>query len=69
MNTDAITRDRLEEWRQVLRSAKATPVLMVAVGHEEREGELHVLVPEDLEMPYVRAFLRAALDELRHRDH
>lgn len=42
-----IVRDRLERWGRVCRRAHATPALLLAVGHDGREGELSVCVPDD----------------------
>jgi hypothetical protein len=64
VQTSRITRERLDEWAETLDQAHATPMLMVAVGHDEQVGEMHVIVPDGVDRDQVKIFLRAALREL-----
>jgi hypothetical protein len=43
---EQITRERLMEWLQGCVRAHATPVVLIAVGHDERSGEVHVFRPD-----------------------
>lgn len=44
----AITSERLELWRADCVRDHATPLMLIAVGHDHVSGELHVYIPEDL---------------------
>ena len=67
VDTERITRERLEEWRRVLQRAHATPALLLGVGHDEHDGEVHVLVPKDLDVLMIIAFLQIATKQLAQR--
>lgn len=45
VSTEEITQDRLKGWTEELAVVHATPFLLVAIGHDERSGEIHVCVP------------------------
>ncbi len=53
-----ITKERLDRWAKRLDENHSTPLLLLGVGHAERSGELHVLIPEDLPSEVVRAAIR-----------
>jgi hypothetical protein len=59
--TDVITRDRFKSWAQVLKSHGATPLICVAIGHGEHQGEVHVVQVEDMTRDQVLHFLRHAV--------
>jgi hypothetical protein len=63
-NTNAITQERLDAWQELLDIQHATPIMLLAVGHDSRAGEVHVCVPDDLTSAAVRSLLVAALQEL-----
>lgn len=64
----SITRGRLDDWRQTLEDANATPIVMLGVGHGPTEGELHIFFPENASYNAVRNILRTALGEIEMRE-
>ncbi|MFQ6672948.1 MAG: hypothetical protein ACE5KY_06580 [Candidatus Tectimicrobiota bacterium] len=61
MNVRAITDERLAVWIEDIVEANATPVLLLAVGHEHRSGEIHLFFPEDLNtVDVMKLMVRAA---------
>jgi len=65
VNTRAITKSRLAEWADELESYHCTPMLMIGFGHDHTKGQLHVLVPEDLDLDYLERVLVWALNQIR----
>lgn len=70
---DKITEERLTDWRKTLAMHNATPIVLIAIGHGERSGEVHVIRPEG-DTPSdedIAAFVRAAStfldDDLKER--
>ena len=64
--TEEITEERLERWKRLLARDHATPMVLLAVGHDEQSGKLFVCTVEDREMDSstVAAFLRAAVHQV-----
>ena len=62
--TERITHELFEEWASGLASVHATPALLLGIGHDERDGELHVLVPEDADVLKIIRMLQLALKQL-----
>lgn len=60
VQTERITRERLDEWAQTLAEHHATPILLVAIGHDETTGQLHVCVPEDVSSATIRQLVAYA---------
>ena len=60
VNVQAITIERLKEWGRDCMEDHATPALMLAIGHDEHQGEIHVYVPEDVDKDMLREFLLLA---------
>lgn len=44
----AITNDRLDGWRSDCIRDHATPLMLIAVGHDHVSGDIHVYIPKDL---------------------
>jgi hypothetical protein len=42
----AIARQRLQDWVQSCERDHATPLVLIAIGHDEQAGSLHVYCPE-----------------------
>lgn len=70
VNVEEIVRERLATWGSDCIRDHATPVLLVSVGHDQAEGEVHLYVPDDPRFndATIRAFLRFALPDHRHPD-
>lgn len=64
MDTDKITQERLGSWRERLREAHATPLVLIGVGHEHKSGELVLCVPEGVDDRLLEGSLRFALAAL-----
>lgn len=64
--TEAITKERLERWENRLSAAHATPILLVAIGHDHNSGQLVVctLDEPELDNAKLRVLLMRALTEL-----
>lgn len=70
MNKDRaadITTRRLDEWAGLLRPCVATPVVLLAVGHGDRAGTLHVCVPEDVTDEHLVYWLHEAAATITRR--
>lgn len=64
--TEQITEDRLGRWTKRLSDAHATPVVLVALGHDHNKGLPVVCTTEDIGNQELSALLRyaaSALDE------
>ncbi len=64
VDIEAICKERLERWRKVLQAFESTPFALVSIGHNNRTGEIHVNVCEEISSCAVASILRAAADEL-----
>jgi hypothetical protein len=66
VNVEEIVRERLAAWGKDCVEAHATPAMMLAIGHDNAQGEIHVLVPADdlFDRESVKALLRTALRAL-----
>lgn len=60
VDVEGITTDRLGTWCDDCIDVHATPALLLAIGHDGREGEVHVFVPSDI------LFDRKAIKDLLH---
>lgn len=62
-----INKQRLENWGNLLTEHNSTPALLIGIGHGERAGEVHVLIPDDSKLDdhaVMRALLRRVLKHL-----
>lgn len=64
VDTDRITGERLNLWREHLKTLHATPALMLAVGHDHRSGEVHVFILENMPTDMLKQFLMKAYRKL-----
>lgn len=65
VNVERIARERLRDWQRDCVRDHATPALLLAIGHDERSGEIHVYIPDDPFMANnVRAWLQVAIANL-----
>ena len=53
-----ITDERLGDWAKRLKASNATPLVLVAIGHEQNSGELTVCVPADVSDALVTGMLK-----------
>jgi hypothetical protein len=69
VDTDAITAERLGRWRRLLERDHATPLVLVAIGHDHAKGAISLCVPDDptITNRVVAGFLRRAILELGER--
>lgn len=69
MDTDSITREQLDRWAKALSAEHATPIVLVAVGHEHTAGKrIFCTVDEDdVSLLALAAFLRQAADDIEQR--
>jgi len=62
-----ITPERLERWSKCLTELHATPLVLVAIGHDHVSGELTVLTCEEMSDRDLCTILRGALAVLERR--
>jgi hypothetical protein len=69
VQTEKITTERLDKWAKKLSEDHATPLLLVACGHDHTIGRIVICVPDEDEMNVttIRALLYGALAELSRR--
>jgi len=67
VDVQAITIERLKDWGADCIRDHATPALLLAIGHDDRSGEVHVYVPDDplFDKRAIRELLRMAEVGLR----
>ena len=46
--TEKITTERLESWAKHLADEHATPLALVAIGHDEKSGQIVICAVEDV---------------------
>jgi hypothetical protein len=63
---EQITKDRLARWAARLSESHATPVMLVAIGHDQVSGQVVICTLDEPEFDNekLKAFLRYALEEL-----
>ena len=59
-----ITAGRLRDWSRHLARGHATPLLLLAVGHDQRCGQITICTVEQMDTANIIAALRSALDQL-----
>jgi len=62
---DSISKQRLYSWRQRLNESHATPILLLGVGHDHKNGQIVICVTEDRSDSEIILFLEKALKELK----
>lgn len=67
VNVKYINEERLGRWRVRMNRTHSTPVLMVTVGHDHNQGQMHVLTTEDMTNENLILFLTAALAQLQQK--
>lgn len=60
-----INHERLNSWKDRLNENDSTPVLLVAVGHNKKKGQIMVLTTEERADQEIVIFLEGALKQLR----
>ena len=63
--TESITKGRLKGWARRLAQEHATPIVLVGVGHDEKQGQLVVLTVEDMDDEMLAGSLAFALEQLK----
>lgn len=64
-----IVKQRFTDWLEVLTEVHATPIVLIAVGHDDRRGECHVLTLEGLPADTdLASFVAAALEKIKRGD-
>lgn len=61
IQTDAVTCERFVEWAVLLKQYTATPVAVVACGHGDQVGTVHVLHTGSVSQADIARVLRYAL--------
>jgi hypothetical protein len=56
-----ITTSRLREWGQLSIEKHCTPALLICVGHDHAQGNLHLMMPENCEPEWLRNMLEKLL--------
>jgi hypothetical protein len=64
MDTDKVTDERLQGWRNRLREETATPIFLIGVSHGQKSGQLVMCVPEGVDDDLLVGSLRFALQSL-----
>lgn len=67
MNDDRIRqicKDRLAMWTDDLVGDHSTPVLLLGVGHDDKEGIITICTVEDMDLERIIVFLCMAVDRL-----
>jgi hypothetical protein len=64
---DDICTERLGRWKKLLIQEHSTPVLLVAVGHDHKKGQLTLVTTEDITDQQLLTFMRYAIIELEGR--
>ena len=64
VNTEAITKVRLDRWAELLKENKATPAILIAIGHDEASGQISLYTVEEMGADHLRAFLSYALAQV-----
>ena len=59
-----ICKERLDAWTNILVSSHATPVILVAVGHDHNKGELHIITLEEMGNKELSLLLAGALEKI-----
>lgn len=62
--TEEITEERLARWKKRLSEAHATPVVLVAIGHDEHKGRPVICTTEDIKDSDLAHLLLYAAKEL-----
>jgi hypothetical protein len=64
-NVKAINDERLGRWKVKLIRQHATPIFLLGVGHDHKNGQLVILCTEDRTDQELLLFLEGAANELR----
>lgn len=56
-----ISSGRLAEWADMLAKIPATPIALVALGHDSKSGEVYICVPDKIRDSEVSAIMQKAL--------
>lgn len=57
--------ERLDEWRTVLVDHDSTPFALVSIGHNNRQGEIHLCVTGDVDISTVINIMEYVISELK----
>ncbi len=63
----SIGKERLASWLEQVVSNHATPIMLVSCGHDERLGELHICVTEDMPDALLLGAAEFLVSEVRKR--
>lgn len=61
---NSINKARFESWLKVLKKAHATAQVIVAVGHDEKIGQIHIVTTVERTDENIRDFLAEALRQI-----
>lgn len=65
VQTEKITKERLAGWANRLKEEHSTPLLLIAIGHDEKAGQLTICVPEGVEDDLLIGSLLYVLESLK----
>ena len=57
--------ERLDAWRRILVDQDSTPFALVSIGHNNRQGEIHLCITEDVGISTVIEIMEGAISELK----
>ena len=64
VDIEALCKERLNKWKEVLVENESTPFALVSIGHNHRSGEIHVCVCDNISNSALALILRRAANEL-----
>ncbi|KKN32047.1 hypothetical protein LCGC14_0817710 [marine sediment metagenome] len=59
-----IFNERISEWRDRVISLHSTPIILLAVGHDDLSGQFVLCIPKGFTDPQIAAMLEKAIDLL-----
>lgn len=65
VNTRKITHERFGRWEKTLANQQATPALIIAIGHNEKTGQVNVVCVEELTDQQIIALLEFAIQSIK----
>lgn len=64
---NSINKSRFESWLKVLKRAHATAQVIVAVGHDQHLGQIHIVTTVERTDENIRDFLKEALRQMEEK--
>lgn len=64
---NSINKSRFESWLNVLKKAHATAQIVIAVGHDHKLGQIHIVTTVERTDENIRDFLMEALKQIEEK--